>query len=62
MHSTLCSSHSAHVVSIVDVEVSRKSKYSQNAQYSTDKKKSMVFTIGSNDNKDWEEEPVGDGN
>ena len=50
------------IVSVVDEEKGRKSKFAQHAQYSTDKEKSLVFSIGSIDNKDWEEEPEGDGN
>ena len=48
--------------SVVEKEVNSETpetKYSQPAQYSTDKKKYMVFSTGTNDNKNWEDTPVG---
>ena len=48
--------------SVVEKEVNSETpetKYSQPAQYSTDQKKYMVFSTGTNDNKNWEDTPVG---
>ena len=48
--------------SVVEKEVNSETpetKYSQPAQYSTDQEKDMVFSTGTNDNKNWEDTPVG---